>query len=149
MTAQKPNMGPGEVRTRQRLRRQMLYLGLAGVVGAAIGLMTGLFDQGDGSLFSNDWDKLSLHPAVALVTAALVLFGFVLMPMYGFRAIDEVKREHNFIGFTGGCTAVLAGFPSWALLHAGGFVSAPTPFGVWAIAFIGMIAAFLYAKWRA
>ena len=148
MNAQKPTLGPGEVRTRQRQRRQMLYIGFAGLVGGIIGFMTGFFDQGDGSLFSNEWDKLSLDPAVAIITALLLLFGFALLPLYGFRSIDELKREQNFIGFTGGCVAVLAGFPMWAVLHAGGIGTAPHPFGVWALAFAGMIISFLYTKWR-
>ena len=148
MNTQKKDLGPGEARTRQRQRRQMKYLGFAAITGGIIGTMTGFFDQGDGSLFSNDWDKLSLHPAVAIITALLLLFGFALLPLYGFRSIDELKREQNFIGFTGGCVAVLAGFPMWAVLHAGGFGSAPTPFGVWAMAFVGMMAPFLYARWR-
>lgn len=148
MTTQKSELGPGEARTRQRQRRQMLYIGFAGIVGGIIGFMTGFFDQGDGSLFSNEWNKLSLDPAVAIVTALLLLFGFALLPLYGFRSIDELKREQNFIGFTGGCVAVLAGFPMWVVLHAGGIGAAPNPFGVWALALAGMTIAFLYAKWR-
>jgi hypothetical protein len=141
--------GPGEARTRQRQRRQMLYFGVAVMVGGIIGLVTGAFDQGDGSLFSNDWDKLSLDPAVAILLAILVLFGFAVLPLWGFRTIDEMKREHNLIGFAGGCVAVLAGFPMWAVLQAGGLGSAPNPFGVWLLGFVGMMVAYLYAWWRA
>jgi hypothetical protein len=104
-------LGPGEARTRQRQRRQMLYFGAAVMLGGVIGLVTGAFDQGDGNLFSNDWDKLALDPAVAILIAVLVLLGFAVLPLWGFRTIDEMKREHNLIGFAGGCTAVLAGFP--------------------------------------
>jgi len=143
-----PATGPGEVRTRQRQRRQIVYFVFALLVGGAIGLITGAFDRGDGNLFSNEWDKLALDPAVAVLLAGLLLFGFCLMPLYGFRTIDELKREHNLIGFTGGCTAVLAGFPMWAVLHAGGIGAAPNPFGVWLLGFGGMTIAFLYAKWR-
>jgi hypothetical protein len=144
-----PTTGPGEARTRQRQRRQMLYFGVAVMVGGIIGLVTGAFDQGDGSLFSNEWDKLALDPAVAILLAGLVLFGFAVLPLWGFRTIDEMKREHNLIGFAGGCTAVLAGFPMWAVLHAGGLGSAPHPFGVWLLGFVGMTVAYLYAWWRA
>lgn len=144
-----PTNGPGEARTRQRQRRQMLYFGVAVGIGGIIGLVTGVFDQGDGSLFSNDWDKLALDPAVAILLAGLVLFGFAVLPLYGFRTIDEMKREHNLIGFAGGCIAVLAGFPMWAVLHAGGLGAAPNPFGVWLLGFLGMIIAYLYAWWRA
>jgi len=141
-------LSPGEARTRQRQRRYMVYLGFAGVVGGVIGLITGAFDRGDGNLFSNEWDKLALAPPVAILLAGLLLFGFALLPLYGFRTIDEVKREHNFIGFTGGCTAVLAGFPMWAVLHAGGIGTAPHPFGIWLLGFAGMMISYLYAKWR-
>jgi hypothetical protein len=141
--------GPGELRTRERQRRQMLYFGVAVMIGGIIGLVTGVFDRGDGSLFSNDWDKLALDPPVAILLAGLVLLGFAVLPLWGFRTIDEMKRQHNLIGFTGGCTAVLAGFPMWALLHAGGLGSAPDPFGVWLLAFAGMMVAYVYAWWRA
>ena len=83
MSAQKKELGPGEARTRERQRRQMKYIGFAAIVGGVIGAMTGFFDQGDGSLFSNEWDKLSLHPTVAILTALLLLFGFALLPLYG------------------------------------------------------------------
>lgn len=142
------DLSPGEARTRQRQWRFVRYLSFAAMVGAAIGAITGAFDRGGGNLFSTDWDKIELHPAIAIVLAVLLLFGFALLPLYGFRTIDEFKREHNFIGFTGGCTAVLAGFPMWAVLHAGGLGSAPHPFGIWLLAFVGMIASFLYARWR-
>jgi hypothetical protein len=147
--AERPANGPGEVRTRQRRRRQFVYFVFALLVGCAIGLITGAFDRGDGSLFSNEWDKLALDPPVAILLAGLLLFGFALLPLYGFHTIDELKREHNLIGFTGGCIAVLAGFPMWAVLHAGGIGAAPHPFGVWLLGFAGMIIAYLYAKWRA
>lgn len=142
-------LGPGELRTRQRQRRQLLYFGGAMMIGMIIGLITGAFDQGDGSLFSNEWDKLALDPAVAILLAVLLAVGLGALPIYGFRTIDEMKREQNLIGFAGGCTAVLAGFPMWAVLHAGGLGAAPTPFGVWVLGFAGMVIAYLYAKWRA
>ncbi len=140
--------GPGEARTRQRLRTQMIYFGVALVVGGFIGGITGAFDQGDGSLFGKDWDKLSLDPSIAILLAMLLLVGFLGLPLYGFRMIDDYKRERNLIGFTGGCLGVLAGFPIWAVLHAGGFLPAPHAFGIFAIAYVSMIVAFLYARWR-
>ncbi|WP_073974810.1 hypothetical protein [Erythrobacter donghaensis] len=139
---------PGEARTRQRQRRQMLYLGLAGVISGVIGLATGFFDQGDGSLFAGDWAGLKLPPVLALFLVALLIGGFVALPLWGFRMIDDYKREQNFIGFTGGCLSVLAGYPIWAVLHAGGFVPPPHAFGIFAIAYVSMILSFLYARWR-
>ena len=140
--------GTGEARVRERNRKQALYIAFAALVGGAIGGITAFADRGDGNLFANDWDKLVLHPAVAILLAVMLLFGFAILPLGGFRTIDELKREWNLIGFTGGCTAVLAGFPMWAVLHAGGIGAAPTPFGVWALAFGGMIIAYLFAWWR-
>jgi hypothetical protein len=141
-------LGPGEARTRQRQRRQLIYFGLAAVIGGVIGGATGFFDQGEGNLFGGDWDQLKLPPALALGLVVLLIGGFVVLPLWGFRMIDDYKREHNYIGFTGGCVSVLAGYPIWAVLYAGGFVPPPHAFGIFAIAYVSMIASFLYARWR-
>lgn len=140
--------GPGEARTRQRRRTQMFYLGIAVAVGGVIGLLTGLFDQGDGNLFGGDWEDLKLPPMLALGIAVLLLAGFLALPLYGFRMIDDYKREQNLIAFTGGCLAVISGFPVWAVLHAGGFVPPPHAFGVFALAYVAMTASFVFARWR-
>lgn len=141
-------LGPGEARTRQRNVRQILYIGLAGVVGGTIGFFTGFFDQGDGSLFAGDWERLKLPGGLAILVAVLLLAGFLVLPLYGFRMIDDYKREQNLVAFTGGCLAVISGFPVWAVLHAGGFVPPPHAFGIFAIAFAAMTLSFLYARWR-
>jgi hypothetical protein len=144
----KPPLGPGEARTRKRNRTQMIFLGIAVVVGAVIGLLTGTFDQGDGNLFGGNWEQLRLPPLLALCLVVLLLAGFLFLPLYGFRMIDDYKREQNLIGFTGGCLAVIAGFPVWAVLHAGGFVPPPHAFGVFALAYVAMLGSFLFARWR-
>jgi hypothetical protein len=140
--------GPGEIRTRQRQRRQMLYIGLAGVIGGVIGGLTGFFDQGDGSLFGGDWENLKLPPMVALGLAVLLIGSFVALPLWGFRMIDDYKREQNLVAFTGGCISVLAGYPVWAVLYAGGFTPPPHAFGMFGTAYVSMIVSFLYARWR-
>jgi hypothetical protein len=144
----KADLGPGEARTRQRQWRQAVYLVGAMALGGTIGLATGLFDQGDGNLFAGDWEALKLPPLLALVLVALLIVGFVVLPLSGFRMIDDYKREQNYIGFTGGCIAVIAGYPVWAVLYAGGFAPPPHAFGIFAIAFAAMILSFLYARWR-
>jgi hypothetical protein len=148
MMDSKPPLGPGEARTRQRNRAQMLFLVTAGLIGGLIGLGTGLFDEGDGNLFVGGWEALKLPPGLAIALAALLLFGFLALPLWGFTKIDDYKREHNLIAFTGGCLAVLSGFPVWVVLHAGGFVPPPHAFGVFATAYVAMIASFLFASWR-
>jgi len=147
-TSKQGELGPGEIRTRQRRRRQMIYLGIAVIIGGTIGGVTGFFDQGDGNLFGGNWENLKLPPLVAIVLAIGLLGAFVVLPLYGFRMIDDYKRERNLIGFTGGCVSVLAGYPIWAVLYAGGFAPPPHAFGIFAIAYVSMIAAFLYARWR-
>ena len=144
----KTSLGPGEQRTRQRRRTQMLYIGFAAVVGGVIGFATGFFDQGDGSLFGGDWEQLKLPPLLAIAVAIMLLGGFIVLPLYGFRMIDDYKREQNLVAFTGGCLAVIAGFPVWAVLHAGGFAPPPHAFGIFALAYVSMILSFLYARWR-
>lgn len=140
--------GPGEARTRQRNRTQLIYIGFAAVIGGVIGLATVFFDQGDGSLFGGNWEDLKLPPLLALIVTALLAGGFLFLPLYGFRMIDDYKREQNLIAFTGGCLSVIAGFPIWAVLHAGGFVPPPHAFGVFALAYVSMMLSFLYARWR-
>ncbi len=140
--------GPGEARTRQRRRNQMIYLAVATLIGGMVGFATGFFDQGDGNLFAGDWEDLKLPPALALGVAALLLGAFIALPLYGFRMIDDYKREQNLVGLAGGCLAVIAGFPVWAVLHAGGFVPPPHAFGIFAIAYVAMLASFLFARWR-
>lgn len=144
----KAPLGPGEARTRQRRRNQIIYVSLAGVAGGIIGFATGFFDQGDGNLFAGDWDKLKLPPMLALGLVVLILGALVALPVYGFRMIDDYKREHNLIAFTGGCLAVLGGFPVWAVLYAGGFAPPPHAFGIFAMAYVGMLASFAFARWR-
>ena len=140
--------GPGEARTRERQRRQMFYLSIAALIGGAVGFLTGFFDQGHGSLFAGDFAQPKLPPMLALGLAALLVGGFILLPLRGFGMIDDYKRQQNFVGFTGGCLSVLAGYPIWAVLYAGGFVPAPHAFGIFAIAYVSMVLSFFYARWR-
>jgi hypothetical protein len=144
----KAELGPGEARTRQRRRNQMIYLGIAVVIGGLIGGATGFFDEGNGNLFAGDWADLKLPPALAIGMAVMLVGAFIGLPLYGFRMIDDYKREQNLVAFTGGCLSVIAGFPVWAVLYAGGFVPPPHAFGIFAIAYVSMIASFLYARWR-
>ncbi|MFO6447262.1 hypothetical protein ACLBKU_08975 [Erythrobacter sp. NE805] len=141
-------LGPGEARTRQRLRRQWIYLAVAVVLGGVLGGLTGFFDQSEGSSFLGDFAAMRLPAPLALALALGFLAALLALPLYGFRLIDDYKRERNLIAFTGGCLSVISGYPVWAVLHAGGFVPAPHAFGMFAIAYVSMILSFLYARWR-
>lgn len=144
----KQPLGPGETRTRARQRRYIAFATLSGVLGALTGFLTGFFDRGHGSLFMGDWDALALDPGLALLLAALLLIGFLALPLWGFTMVDELKREHSLVAYAGSGMAVLAAFPVWAALHAGGFVPAPHAFGIFAICFAAMALSYLYARWR-
>lgn len=147
-TRSRGELSPGEARTRQRQRRQAIYLGIAALIGGTIGFFTGFFDQGDGNLFAGDWEDLALPPLVAIFLMIGLLFGFLALPLWGFTQVDDFQREHSFVGFTGGALGVLAGFPVWAVLYAGGFVPPPHAFGIYAICFVSMLASFAFAKFR-
>lgn len=138
----------GEERTRRRRRRQWMYFGVAVILGAALGALVSAYDSGGGDLFLGDYTSLRLDPALSLVLAAGFLLGFVFLPLWGFTQIDEMQREQNMIGFTGGCVAVLGCFPIWAMLHAGGHAGPPDAFGVFAVGFSAMAISFFYAKFR-
>jgi hypothetical protein len=140
------SIGPGEARTRERQRCQIVYLVIAALLGGGIGFFTAFFDEGDGSLFTGDWEALSLDPGIAIALAIALVAGFLALPLYGFTQIDEIKREYNLVAFTGGCLAVITGFPVWAVLYAGGFVPAPHAFGVFAIAFVSMMVSYAIAR---
>lgn len=145
---QKAELTPGEARNRQRQRRQIVYIGITALFGGMVGFATGFFDQGDGNLFAGDWESLSLPPGIAIALAVALIGAFIGLPLYGFIQIDDYKREMNLVAFTGGMLAVLAGFPIWAVLYAGGFAPPPHAFGVFAIGFASMFVAYLVAWWR-
>lgn len=139
---------PGEARTRQRQRRKFVYLGFALMVGVVLGFSTSFFDEGAGNIFAGDWDALSLPPVAAILIAVGFAFGLIVLPLWGFTQVDDFLREQSLIGYTGGTIGVIAGFPIWAALHAGGFTPAPHAFGIFAIGFVSMMVAFSYAKLR-
>lgn len=141
-------LGPGEANTRRRKRRQYLYYGVAILLGAGLGAILSQVERGEGSFFSSEIANLSLEPWVALVMVGLILFALLALPMWGFTQIDELLRDQNLVGMTGGCLAVLSGYPVWVMLYAGGFAEPPHAFGVFLLAFLGMAATFAYAKIR-
>lgn len=142
------NSGPGEAVTRRRKRRQLAYYALALALGLGIGAALSAYERGAGNFLTPDFAGLSMDPTIALTLAAVWIFAMIGLPLWGFAKIDEHLREQNLIGFTGGCLAVLAGYPVWAMLYAGGFAPYPHAFGVFAIGFLGMGASFAFAKLR-
>ncbi len=139
---------PGEANTRRRRRKKIYYMLFSAVLGGLLGFFLAMTEEGEGSFFSRDFANLSLDPTLALVFSAALIFAFVVLPIWGFTQIDELLREQNLIGMAGGLIAVIAGYPIWVMLYAGGFAPYPHALGVFLLAYIGMIAAFVYAKLR-
>ena len=139
---------PGEANTRRRKRRETLTYVFAGVLGGVIGGILAIADQGDGSLYTGDWANMTFDPAIAVILAVALLLGLIAFPLWGFGQIDELVRERNLIGYTGGMMAVMGGVPAWAVLHAGGWLPAPDAAGVWALGFVGTFATFGVAWFR-
>lgn len=148
MDSNRSNVTPGEARTRRRQRRMVLYLAAAGLLGGLLGGLVAFNDAGDGNLFAGGYEALEIGTLPAIGLAAGFFFAFVVLPLWGFTQIDEMQRDQNMIGFTGGCIAVLAGFPMWAMLHAGGLAGPPDALGLFALAFAAMAGSFVYAKFR-
>lgn len=139
--------GPGEKKSRARRRRYVAYMVLAAIVGGTLGAILNIGEGTATDLFVGDGPR-SLDPLVAIPATALILFGFLALPVWGFTQIDELLRVQNFIGFTGGALAVLSGYPAWVVLSAAGMLSPPTAFGVFALALVGMMATFAVVKLR-
>ena len=145
---EKSRLGPGEANTRRRRRRQYIYFAVSAVVGGLIGAIIASGESSFTDLLLRGGAGTDISPVTTIAAIALVLFGFLFLILWGFTQIDEHLREQNLIGFTGAAIAVLNAYPVWTLLHAGGFSSPPTAFGIWAVAFIAMILSFLFAKIR-
>ena len=141
-------ISPGEARTRQRQRRQMLTYVFAGTLGGAIGFFARFADQGDGSLFKGEWEALAFDPLVAIALAVTLVLTFIAFPLWCFTLIDEVQRDRNLVGFAGGGMVVLGGVPAWVVLHAGGLVPAPSSFAIWGLCFAATMIVFAVAWLR-
>lgn len=140
-----PDLSPGETRTRQRNRREIITYVFAGAIGMVLGAITVLADKGSGDLFTGEWETMVFDPTLAVILAATILLGFVALPFWCFTVIDEVVKERNLIGYTGGGMVVMGGAPAWAVLHAGGFVHAPSAAGIWALGFLATMIVFAIA----
>ena len=138
-------LGPGEARTKKRQRREIITYVFAGLLGGIIGFIVSFADQGEGSLFRGEWENLALDPTIAVILAATLLLALIALPLWVFSLTDELVRERNLIGYTGGCMAVMGGVPAWAVLYAGGLAPFPTAAGAWAIGFVATMIAFAYA----
>ncbi|MEO0871534.1 MAG: hypothetical protein AAFY19_06165 [Pseudomonadota bacterium] len=136
---------PGEARMKARRRREIMTYIFAGILGGVIGFIVAVADQGDGNLFNGDWDKLVLDPTIAVILAIALLLSLIALPLWLFGLTDELVRERNLIGYTGGSMAVMGGVPAWAVLHAGGLAPEPTAQGAWAIGFFVTMIAFAFA----
>ena len=139
--------GPGEQKTKARRLRYMAYMGVAFLLGIALSAILNMDDGAASDLFLGNSER-ALDPTIAIVATGVILISFLGLPVWGFTQIDEHLREQNFVSFTGGALAVLCGYPAWAVLSAGGFLTRPTAFGVFALAFLASMVTFAVVKLR-
>lgn len=139
---------PGEARTRARRNRKIAYLVFAAIIGAAIGAFLSGVERGEGDFFTGDIENLTLPVWAALSLALAFFFAFAALPLWGFTKIDDYQVRQNLIGYAGGCVAVMAGYPMWAVLAMGSVLPFPTAFGVFALGFLGTLATFGVVKLR-
>jgi len=132
----------GELKTRRRKRRDLAIITCAALLGGVIGGLVATNDKGTGSLFDGSWDKLVFDPGVSIALAIALALALIALPLWCFTLVDELVREQNLVGFTGGAVAVLGLTPVWAVLHAGGFLPMPTAAGIWLLTFIASMATF-------
>ena len=115
--------GPGERAARARERFHRNYLLGAAAFGGVIGGMLAVATPGTRyALTALAQGQLKLDPVLAIVIAVAVLIGLGALPAYGFRTIDEVKVQRNLWSMTAGWFVVVAGYPAWAVLAAGGLL---------------------------
>ena len=139
---------PGEARTRARQRRKWAFMIFAAMLGAAIGAFMSGVESGEGDFFTGDIESLTMPVWASLAMAAAFFVAFAVLPIWGFRQIDDYHERQNLIGYAGGCIAAVAGYPIWAVLAVGGLAPFPTAFGVFAIAFAATMLTFGVVKLR-
>lgn len=119
--------GPGEQAARARARFHRNYLLAATAFGGVIGGILAVATPGTRfALFALARGELKLDPLFAILIAIAVLIGLGALPAYSFRTIDEVKVQRNLWSMTAGWFVVVAGYPVWVVLAAGGLLPPPS-----------------------
>lgn len=74
-------LSPGEARMRVRKRREIITYAAAAVIGATIGVLMVVANNGEGDLYSGEWDKIVIDPAIAIALAIALIVGVIIMPV--------------------------------------------------------------------
>lgn len=139
---------PGEARTRARRNRKIAYLFVAAIIGAGIGAFLSGVESGEGDFLLGDIEALTMPVWAALALAVAFFVSLAALPLWGFTQLDDYQIRQNLIAYAGGCVAVVAGYPMWAVLAMGGLLPFPTAFGVFAMAFLATMVTFAAVKLR-
>ncbi|MFM9828000.1 MAG: hypothetical protein ACKVOB_04530 [Sphingomonas sp.] len=150
MDKREPNrkMGPGELAALKRQRFMRWFIFGTGAFGAVLGGVIGGFVGKAGLPFLFDVKLLSLPPALSMLLAIGFVIGFIVLPIYAFRAVDEMKAQRNLRGMSSACLAVLGGYPAWQMLAAGGYLPQPTGLGVFAPCYFALLVVLVVLKYR-
>lgn len=141
--------GPGERAARARERYQRNYLLGAAAFGGVIGGLLAVGTPGTRhALAALAQGQLKLDPLFAVVLAVAVLIGLGALPAYGFRTIDEVKVRRNLWSMAAAWFAVIAGYPAWVVLAAGGLLPQPSALGLFVGAYAATMLAYVVMRLR-
>lgn len=141
-------IGPGERITQARRRNKLLYLIGSLAFGAVLGASLGLLDQRPGNRGFFSFTTMTLDPGVSIAMAILLAIGLVAVPIYMFRKVDELAVQHNLRAMSAGWFAMMAGYPIWQALAAGGWAGQPTALGIFLLGYGITMVTYLVAKWR-
>lgn len=142
-------LGPGERATLARQRYQRNFLMVGALLGAVIGGILGGASPGAGSAFAAlAKGQLTLSPLTAILLALALVAGLVVLPIYGFRTIDEVKVRRSLWSMAAAWFVVIAGYPVWAVLAAGGLLPQPSAVALFIAAYGATMIAFVVLRLR-
>lgn len=132
--------GPGVRAERARRRRFFQLIGVCLALGAATGLLVGVYSGED------DAGPLPLWLALAASALWLAVMGYGAWH-YETRA-DEVERNANYYGYAVGGGILLLVYPVWTLSWWAGAAPEPIHEALMAMLVIGALAGYVWKKYR-
>jgi len=140
-------IGEGERLAAGRRRKFWLSIGVIGIGGAIVGLVTGYAAGHQVVAPEEIWASLPKPLAVAIIAISLGLFVYRSWRFY--KAIDEVELVDNLWGSTASYYVYATLFPLWWALGKADVVTEPDDWAIYFAALIGGGMAYGWRKWRA
>jgi hypothetical protein len=131
-------MGEGERAEAARKRRAAMLFALSMVLGVAMIVGTTIFKQDHGRI----------APGWAIAFVGLYLLAVFASWRFACRVSDEVELRNNVGALAAGGTAYALIYPSWYFLWRGGLVPEPIHEALFVVAFLAMMIAYLWKRYR-